>query len=534
MYFLFLLFSDVCINEVMSNPLGSGGVGLSEDRNEFVEIFNKGPEAVNLNGWQITDFDAVDEIVPFSSLSGNSNTVLLPGEFALVMDPEYIDSGDNYMPYGVPSCVLLTVGNTTIGNELSTTDPVALIAPGGDTISTYYYPFDAGDGISVERVYPYVSDISGNWKASKDSTGSTPGRENSVYSAPDFSLDSILVQDYDVSVFLVNMYDTMLSGTIEVFNDENRNKILDEGELIGTFSLLNVPQDSSCRLTFSLSSEDVYLIGFDLIGKTIFGRVRIGDGVAELIINEIMFAPAADGPPEWIELFNRSPYDISLDSFRIEDVSSRGAEILSGSYLIVTSDSASFLDYYGGISSSVLKMNLSFSNDGDSIFLLDENGFLLDVVVYTGSDTDRNYSLERINPDISALNPTNWGQSIPQGGTPGAVNSLFAEYKRTEIALDVSPRHFTPDGDGVDETCVISFNLPYLRNEVTLKIYDRQGHLLRENSASYGGEQGVWIWDGKGNADEIVTTGLYIVFALIKDTDGSARSIEKTVVSVGR
>ncbi|MEJ2354610.1 MAG: lamin tail domain-containing protein [candidate division WOR-3 bacterium] len=87
MYFLFLLFSDVCINEVMSNPLGSGGAGSPEDRNEFIEIFNLGSVAVDLDGWLITDFDAGDEIISFSALSGNSNTLLFPGEYALIMIP---------------------------------------------------------------------------------------------------------------------------------------------------------------------------------------------------------------------------------------------------------------------------------------------------------------------------------------------------------------------------------------------------------------------------------------------------------------
>jgi hypothetical protein len=518
----------------MSNPAGSSGVGSPEDRNEFIEVFNKGSDAIDLSGWQITDFDDIDEIIPFYILSGDSNTILSPGEFALIMDPEYIDSGDNYMPYGIPSCLLLTVGNTTIGNELSPKDPIALISPSGDTVSTYYHPFDAGDGISVERVYPYSGDIPENWRACEDITGSTPGRENSVYSAPDFFLDSIWVEENNVSVLLLNPYDAMLSGTIEVFDDENRNRVLDEGELIEIFTLTDIPQDSSIRLTFSLSAEDVYLIGFDLIGEIIFRRVRIGNGIAELIVNEIMYAPLSDGPPEWIELFNRSQYGFSLDSFRIENITAAGTEVLAGGYLIVTSDSADFLGYYGSISSPVLEMNLSFSNDGDSIFLLDENGFLLDYVVYSGGAAERNYSLERVNTDLPAITLTNWGQSIPEGGTPGALNSLFAEYKRTEIALDVNPKHFTPDGDGVDERCVVSFNLPYLRSEVTLRIYDRRGHLLRENSDIYGGEQGVWIWDGKCNSDETVSTGLYIVFALIKDADGSSRSIEKTVVSVGR
>jgi len=532
MCFLFLLFSTVCINEVMSNPLGSSGAGSPEDRNEFIEVFNTGPDTVNLNGWEITDFDANDEIVAFYGLSGDSNTVLLPGEFALIMDPEYMDLGENYMPYGVPSCILLTVGDAAIGNGLGTADPIALISQAGDTVSTYYIPFNPEDGVSVERVYPYSGDISENWKACEDSSGSTPGRENSVYSAPDFLFDSLWVLGNNISVLLFNPHDSALSGTIEVFDDENRNRIIDAGELINTFNLLNVSQDSSFRIDFSLLSEGVYIIGFDLIGEIIFRRARIGGGVSELVINEIMFAP--NGPPEWIELFNRSEYRVSLDSFRVDNVSSTGTEVLPGDYLVISSDSTSFSSYYGNIPSSILEMSLSFSNSGDSVFLFDENGFVLDRVVYSSGDSERNYSLERINPEISSDNPTNWGQSVGEGGTPGEVNSVFAEYKRTDVSLAVTPEHFTPDGDGVGETCVISFNLPYLRNEVTVKIYDRRGHLLQDNSENYGGERGEWIWDGKDKRGETVPTGLYVVFLLIEDADGSARSIEKTVVSVGR
>jgi len=532
MYFLFLLFSDVCINEVMSNPLGSGGAGSPEDRNEFIEIFNLGSVAVDLDGWLITDFDAVDEIISFSALSGNSNTLLLPGEYALIMDPEYVDSGENYMPYGVPSCLLLTVGNTTIGDGLSTTDPIALISSGGDTVSTYYHTFDPGDGISVERVCPESYDFPGNWKSCKDISGSTPGRENSVYSTPDFSLDSLWVDGNNVFVALSNPHDTVLGGTVEIFNDVNRNKDLDEGELIENFALFEISQDSSFGVDFSLSSEGFYVLGFDLINDIILRRVRIGEGISDLVINEVMYAPS--GPPEWIELFNRSEYDISLDSFKIDEVTCVYTEIASGDYLIITSDSISFLSYYGGISCSVFEIDLSFSNSGDSVILSDENGFVLDEVLYSGDEVDVNYSLERVNADISGDNSTNWGQSLPEGGTPGEVNSIFAEYRREDLSLSVTPRHFTPDGDGEDETSVISFNLPYLRNEVILKIFDRRGHLLRENSGVYGGGTGEWIWDGKDKRGEVVPTGLYIVLLVIENPDELARTVEKAVVSVGR
>jgi hypothetical protein len=532
MYFLFLLFSDVCINEVMSNPLGSGGVGSPEDRNEFVEIFNAGPDVVDLDGWLITDFDAVDEIISFSELSGNLNTVISPGEFALIMDPEYVDSGENYMPYGIPACVLLTVGNTTIGDGLSTTDPIALVSPVGDTVSTCYHSSDPGDGISTERVYPNSHDFPGNWESCKDISGSTPGRLNSVYSTPDFSLDSLWADSNIVSIILFNPHDTVLGGTVEIFNDVNRNKSLDEGELIDSFVLSEVTQDSSFRIDFSLSSEGFYLIGFDLIEKTVFRRVRIGEGISDLVINEIMYAPS--GPPEWIEFFNRSEYVVALDSFKIDEVSYGYTEIASGDYLVITSDSISFLGYYGEISCPVFQGSLSFSNGGDSVVLLDESCFILDKVIYSGDEVDGNYSLERVNPDISGGNSTNWGQSVTEGGTPGEANSIFAQYKRENLSLAVTPRHFTPDGDGEDETSIVSFNLPYLRNEVMLKIFDRRGHLLRENSQFYGGETGEWIWDGKDKRGEVVPTGLYIVLLVIENMDESTRTVGKAVVSVGR
>ena len=532
MYFLLLLFSDVCINEVMSNPLGSGGAGSPEDRNEFVEIFNMGSVTIDLDGWMITDFDAVDEIISFSTLSGNSNTVISPGEFALIMDPEYVDSGENYMPYGIPTCILLTIGNTTIGDGLSTTDPIALISPDGDTVSTYYHPFDPGDGISVEKVYPNSYDFPGNWKSCIDISGSTPGRENSVYSTPDFSLDSLWVDDNNVFVILSNPYDTVLGGTVEIFSDLNRNRIFDEGELIESIVLAEIPQDSSFRFDFSLSSEGFYVIGFDLINEVVLRRVRSGEGISDLVISEIMYAPS--GPPEWIELFNRSECDIALDSFKIDEVAYDYTEIASGDYLVITSDSTAFLGYYGEISCPLFKGSLSFSNDGDSVVLLDENYFVLDKLIYFGNEVDGNYSLERVNPDISGGNSTNWGQSVTEGGTPGEANSIFAEYRREDISLAVTPRHFTPDGDGEDETSIVSFNLPYLRNEVMLKIFDRRGHLLRENSGVYGGETGEWIWDGKDKRGEVVPTGLYIVLLVIEDADESAITVEKAVVSVGR
>lgn len=530
---VFLLISSVCINEVMSNPLGGEGIGAPEDRNEFVEIFNKGVDTVDLYNWKITDFDADDYIFPFVSLSGDSSAKIPPGGFALIMDPEYVDSGENYMPYGVPSCVLLQVGNTSIGSDLENNDSIALISPDGDTVSTYYHPFNAGNGFSVERISPSVGDISDNWGSCKDSTGSTPGSINSIYSPPDFSLDTLYIEGHEVNIWIKNTTDTILSGTVYAFNDENRNREMDPSELLNSYYLLNVAEDSITTIKFSVEDEGVYLLGFQFLHKTIFRRVRINNGISNLVLNEVMFAPLET--VEWIELYNRSLFDYYLDSCWVcENLLSKSIRIPAGEYLVIADDLSRFFAYYGNISVPLLTLNLSFSNSGDSIFIFDENGFLVDKCVYSANDAERNYTLERVSPNIGNENPSNWGQSILQGGTPGSVNSIFAEYKQEEVSLLVTPEHFTPDGDGIDESCVISFELPYTRNEVTIGVYDRRGHLLLEKRGLYGGDRGEWVWDGRDNKGDIVTTGLYIVFLSVSDIDTNISSYRKTVVSVRR
>jgi hypothetical protein len=139
------------ISEVMSNP-------TDEDRGEFVELYNAGPVATDLAGLQLSDGDARDTLVAFA----NGTTVVAPGAYAVIVDPEYLGGYD--IPGGT---TVVTVGNTTIGNGLSTSDPVTLYGTDGITIlATYAHPFDPGNGVSAERVDLGGADSQNNWRAS--------------------------------------------------------------------------------------------------------------------------------------------------------------------------------------------------------------------------------------------------------------------------------------------------------------------------------------------------------------------------------
>lgn len=150
------------INEFMSNP-------VDEDTGEFVELFNEGNQAVDAAGLVISDGDATDVLGAYPG----SGTLIPAGGYALILDPEY--AGEYTIPSGT---ILLAPQNTTIGNGLATTDPITLYAPDGLTVvSSCSYPFNPGNGISVERK-GNTGDVETNWVPSPCPTGASPGAPN--------------------------------------------------------------------------------------------------------------------------------------------------------------------------------------------------------------------------------------------------------------------------------------------------------------------------------------------------------------------
>lgn len=166
--------TSIVISEVMANP-------IDESSGEYVELFNAGPVGVDLAGWKISDGDAMDTIEAWST----STTVLGPGEIAVVFDPDY--ANDYVVGAGT---VRLKVGNSSIGNGLTTTDPVTLYEADGLTVvDTFSFPSNPGNGRSIEKVTLTSGDDAANWEAAscdgKNDTAlgpyfASPGRRNCV------------------------------------------------------------------------------------------------------------------------------------------------------------------------------------------------------------------------------------------------------------------------------------------------------------------------------------------------------------------
>ncbi len=152
--------SGIIISEVMANA-------IDEDTGEFVELYNAGAAAVDLAGLVLSDGDTTDTLQAFDG----GDTVLDPGAFAVILDAEYADD------YSIDSAaVLMTTGDTTLGNSLSVSDPVTLYESDGlHVLDAFLYPTNPGNGVSTERSYLDMLDDSTNWLPSSCAAGASPG-----------------------------------------------------------------------------------------------------------------------------------------------------------------------------------------------------------------------------------------------------------------------------------------------------------------------------------------------------------------------
>ncbi|RKZ28594.1 hypothetical protein DRQ36_10200, partial [bacterium] len=175
----------------------------------------------------------------------------------------------------------------------------------------------------------------------------------------------------------------------------------------------------------------------------------------DIVVNEIMFnGPESGTDNEWVELHNVTGATIHLDStwqltdgegtFVFPDV-----DIMGGGYLtikVAENDSVPFpftpdLDAVG--------LGILLGNSYDQL-VIREGTVTIDSVNYDddwGGDGDGK-SLERIDPMGPSNAAANWGGSTPDGGTPGAVNSIYGtvdDYPPTVSGIEHTPLTPTPD-----------------------------------------------------------------------------------------
>ncbi len=260
-----------------------------------------------------------------------------------------------------------------------------------------------------------------------------------------------LINAQEVEPKSENQIKVYFSETIEKYSAENINNYsVNNGIGTPTIAFRDVNDTSVVHLQFANNftentSNTITVNGInDINGNMSEGKdlnfTYHQAQMFDVIFNEIMtdVNPEPVGLPayQYVELYNTTDYVIWLSDweFIAEDQSERDFPIINiqpKSYLIISQDDEDYSDK--GKNVNILGSS-DISNSGKELLLKDNFGKLINYVNYTDlwyndeNKEDGGWSLEKIDPLNFCGQASNWTASTDiAGGTPGAVNSIFAE-----------------------------------------------------------------------------------------------------------
>ncbi|HOJ03788.1 MAG TPA: lamin tail domain-containing protein [Bacteroidota bacterium] len=535
-------YCQVIVNELMYAPLTGEA--------EWVELWNLSNEAVSLRNWTVND--------------ATGNRVLLTSDEQLIEAHGFIVLA-SAAPLAArwpvaPSPVLIIAGFPALNNG---GDLVVLRDANGVLIDSINYDgaWNSVRGSALERMHPLLGFGRDNCAASAHADAGTPGARNSR-TPPDIdcAVTALISTDTGFTIRIANRGLTRATvASCLLLADRDRNGSISSGELFVRLPFTPPAVLDSLELTADFS--DALSLEFRAILEL------AGDGLAandtavarrmplvqpgDFVVNEVMAAPPADSP-EWVEFLNLSDRPLFPGGLRLagppvlkgsREIIHLPAELPAvppGGYLLVAADSTVYR-LWPGLSSAadavvciVQRSSLGLSNESDAIYLLRSDDVCIDSVAYSSTwhhpllPSGDGRSLELLQPALRGLGARAWTSCAhPSGGTPGARNSAWSDAPTDDAALTLSPNPFSPDGDGFEDHCVISWQLPSSVSLLRLRIYDMSGRCIRtlENVVP-SGQRGMSVWDGLDSHGRRARIGPYVV--LVQALDAMSNDVAAT------
>lgn len=185
----------------------------------------------------------------------------------------------------------------------------------------------------------------------------------------------------------------------------------------------------------------------------------------DIVFNEIMADPIPSvllPEAEYIELYNRCPFPISLNKYTLTIGNTTkifpDITIPSGGYVLICHPA--YKDSFPGtLVCPLFSSSTSLANDGQTLMLSDSCGKRISYMKYHKQlykntvKAEGGWSLEQIDPDNPCNIETNWTASIsPTGGTPGYRNATHADNK------DLLPPYVLRTGVENDSVLMVFFS----------------------------------------------------------------------------
>lgn len=476
----------IVINEIMQNPQA-----VADTAGEWLELYNAGATAIDLNGWELRDAGA-----DHHTIDNGGPLWLAPGGYMVL--------GRNADPAANGGVTLAyRYSGFTLGNAA---DAIILLDPAGREVDRVAYDggptFPNPNGASMQLVHPSLDNsIGANWRVAITPWPGSAGDSGS----PGAANHTAQIEGY-------------------VYEDSNANRVRDAGEAGIADVLLTLTGGRTTRTlasgwyAFSDLAPGSYVVtesqpaGYvstteDERSVTVaLGQVSTGHNFGEqplqlsptptstsapgvtptatpsatatappvtgpwprVLLSEVLYDPwqvGADADWEFVELYNADAVAVELSGWQIADAVRASTlpayRLLPGHYLVVAAYRNEFLADNPGFAGELVSLEgpigNGLSNTGDVVRLLAPDGQALDEMSYGDNASafqppcagvSAGQSLARVPSDRDTDTAADWmAQAPPNPGAPGHAPTPTPTH--TATPTDTPPATATPTPTGM-------------------------------------------------------------------------------------
>ena len=549
----FLAFTQnryhVVIDEIMADP--SPQIGLPN--NEWIELKNTTQLPIDLQGWRVGDAGGLSGPMP--------DFTLQPDSFVIVCGTSAI---------GAMSVFGTAIAVTSFPSLDNDGDQIFLLAANGSIIhavafsgSWYQDELKKEGGWTLEMIDTKSPCAGfGNWKASSDPQGGSPGRINSIDAINDDQSGPKLKNAYVLdSITIVAVFDEPIDSsqgaTMGNYYIDGGLSVINAATMTPLFNTVQLNLDNRLLpgVVYNLTVNNVTDCKSNVIG-TMNSRklgLPVEPSLSDIVINEILFNPKGNGF-DYVEYYNASNKVVDASKLyaanrnssnvvsSIKQISATPVYIFPGDYLVITEDLASLeISYLVQNPDAVIVVPSLPSypdNEGDMI-LLNGQGDLVDEVKYSDDwhfkliNNREGVSLERIDPAGPSQDAANWHSAASTAGygTPTYKNSQYRRTQPVDATIEITPKVFSPDNDGQDDITTIQYKVTGPGYVANITIFDAQGrpvrYLVKNGVLGPGGQ---WNWDGLDEKGNKLPVGTYIIYTEIFNLQAKKQHFKNTVV----
>jgi hypothetical protein len=544
---------EVVINEIMADP--EPVVGLPAY--EYLELHNLADAPVVLNNW-VLEIGSTEKILTNAQIPANGFLILCDEEAA----DEFSEMGS---VYGFSSMSL-----TNSGAQLVLKDEFGGIIHQVEYSDTWYDDEDKAEGgWSLEAIDPmqYCRE-KGNWIASIDSRGGSPGSTNSVDGVAadpeELAIRQIeILSESSIRLTFSEKMDSLsLANVAHYWVNQNvgapNNTQIEAPKYQSVSLFFNEELELGIIYEIEIQNGLITCDGTDAGG--LFQEFALPDEVApgDVVFNEILFDPAVDDG-DFVEVVNVSDKiietsDLSFSRISIGEYDTTwytadlvGPLLFPGDYLAFSPSSEQVLKvYHSENPNRIISLDdLSALPNSDAHILLHlqwNKDSIIDQMNYDESmhhsllkDT-KGVSLEKINL-YGGNGADNWhsAASSVNYATPAYQNSQYLEAEEATSKFELSPEIFSPDNDGFEDVLQISYQLDEPGYMLNVVVYDSRGREVKkliENELL--GTEGHFFWNGENENNEKAEMGIYILLFEYYDLSGNVSTEKLTTVLGGK